>query len=1606
MNARRCPYLICVLALLALCFALPRAAGATARARRSTRAPNARAASDEVVFDLRNDFGAVGDGSTDDGPALQQALDALADAGGGTLLVPEGKYVIATPVAENFAGRASSVTIQGVASDTTVDVNAAPQPLTAELGLVSEFYPRTGDVTALDIEGLQTLLVSDIEFVGTANVLQDAAITLYLADVEDATIHHSEFYGLATRAADGGIVYARRTGLHVDQTKFLGSFGTSGNYTPDVQNVEWKAITFTDVVFADYGQRSDIYCKCNYGATWAWVNVGNAAAKTPLSLRREVVFRNLFLDEGGYVGLSSMPTKYQPPTAPIDLLYITDLRMNVSNFGTTGNYFETLGDVLIEDAQYGWSHYAGSAIGLHGVGSAVISRAVLTAAATVITADAATGSLTVINSTYDHLESQAQTTKEITTAQPDDDPVLYVREQFASALARDPDPAAHFYWSNLMLQCGDDAQCVADRRADLAAYLATAPQPTFALSGVVSDEQGKPLAGVAVTLSGSQPAATLTAADGSYRFAPLPTSGVYTVTAAAPRFYNIASPSQTFATPPADSRADFTATRQRYTIAGKVSDEQGQPVDDVSVKLSGAQSATALTDADGAYAFDDLPAGENYTVTVSSTRYNFGGASRTFTALSADVDASFAGTSLFYTISGRAVDAKGAGLPGVSVALAGGQSATATTDAAGNFSFADLPRDQSYTVTPSLRFYASAPASQTFGSLSANGQAVFTMSPATHALSGRVTENGVGLVGATVTLSGAKSATVTTDSTGNYSFNSLTASGSYTVTPSKSHYTFAPPAQTFNGLDADARADFAGTLGHHQITGRVIKQDGNALAGASVALSGSQTSTTTTDPGGNFAFTSLPDGGNYTVTPALSNYTFSPSSQTFSDLGADHSTIFTGTLNKYTIGGQVKDSGGKPLAGVTLALNGAQSATATSDANGNYSFANLAAGAAYTVTPSKTDYTFTPASKTFASLDSDQTLGFTASLVNFRLSGRVTENGAGLGGVNVAVSGSLAATATTDSSGNYSFNLPAEGSYTVTPSKTNYTFTPPNRAVNNLTSDQTADFTGTLDLHTISGHVVYGNNVGLPGVTVALTGGQSATATTDAAGNFTFKSLPGGASYTLTPALAGYVFTPASQSFDDLSADKSAAFSAAPALHRVSGLLTEKGSPLAGVTVTLEGTHPLLGQQKAQAVTGADGSYAFDAAALGDYTVTPSKQNYTFDPASTSFKALGGDAAANFAATLQTVYDFSAAAYTVGEGAGGLDVTVTRSGDTSSASAVSYSAQDGTAQQGRDLSTVVGRLTFAPGETAKSFKVFVTDDSLVEGDETVTLKLTPGAGTLLGAQSSATLTITDNDTDASAANPVDDTRFFVRQHYRDFLGREPDDAGLQFWTDNIEKCGADAQCRAVKRVDTSAAFFLSIEFQQTGYLVHRAYVAAFGRAPRRAEEFLFDSRLIADGVVVGQTGWEQKLEANKQAYFAEFVARDAFVAQYPSKLTPAQFVAALAANAGNSLSADDTSAAVAEFGTAADISDASARARALRRVVESRALYDRELNSAFVLMQYFGYLQRNPDDPPDHDRSGYDFWLSKLEQFQGDYQKAEMVRAFVESAEYRARFGK
>ena len=264
----------------------------------------------------------------------------------------------------------------------------------------------------------------------------------------------------------------------------------------------------------------------------------------------------------------------------------------------------------------------------------------------------------------------------------------------------------------------------------------------------------------------------------------------------------------------------------------------------------------------------------------------------------------------------------------------------------------------------------------------------------------------------------------------------------------------------------------------------------------------------------------------------------------------------------------------------------------------------------------------------------------------------------------------------------------------------------------------------------------------------------------------------------------------------------------------------------------------------------------------------------------------------------------------------------------------------------------------------------------------------------------------------SVANPIDGADFFVRQHYLDFFSREPDPSGFAFWVDQITSCGADAACTEVRRINVSAAFYVSIEFQETGFLVYRMYKAAYGNIPTTPvpvtfNELVPDTQQIGVGVVVGQTGWEQQLESNKQSFALAFVNRSRFSGAYPTTLTPTQFVDTLFATAGVTPSAADRASAIGEFGSAADTADAAARSRSLRRVAENSLLRQQEQNRAFVLMQYFGYLRRNPNDPPEAtlDFQGYQFWLNKLNQFNGNFVEAEMVKAFIVSGEYRQRFG-
>jgi hypothetical protein len=265
------------------------------------------------------------------------------------------------------------------------------------------------------------------------------------------------------------------------------------------------------------------------------------------------------------------------------------------------------------------------------------------------------------------------------------------------------------------------------------------------------------------------------------------------------------------------------------------------------------------------------------------------------------------------------------------------------------------------------------------------------------------------------------------------------------------------------------------------------------------------------------------------------------------------------------------------------------------------------------------------------------------------------------------------------------------------------------------------------------------------------------------------------------------------------------------------------------------------------------------------------------------------------------------------------------------------------------------------------------------------------------------------------SNPIDTPDFFVRQHYQDFLNRQADPSGLAFWVNEITSCGSDQACIDAKRVNVSAAFYLSIEFQQTGFLVERMYKTAYGDAVGtstlngthlisvpvvRFDELIADSQFIGQNVVVGQPGWDTILESNKQAYANQFVSLSRFTSAYPTSMSAATFVDTLNRNAGNPASSTERNQLVNNLS-----SGSMTRAQVLRYIAEHQNLINSENNRAFVLMQYFGYLRRNPNNAPDSDYSGFDFWLTKLNQFNGNYQSAEMVKAFITSAEYRHRFG-
>lgn len=270
------------------------------------------------------------------------------------------------------------------------------------------------------------------------------------------------------------------------------------------------------------------------------------------------------------------------------------------------------------------------------------------------------------------------------------------------------------------------------------------------------------------------------------------------------------------------------------------------------------------------------------------------------------------------------------------------------------------------------------------------------------------------------------------------------------------------------------------------------------------------------------------------------------------------------------------------------------------------------------------------------------------------------------------------------------------------------------------------------------------------------------------------------------------------------------------------------------------------------------------------------------------------------------------------------------------------------------------------------------------GDYSLKLQLNSGEAAYIAGG----ITI-DPGVESASPNPADDARFFIGQHYRDFLGREADQYALDEAAGKIARCGSDSECVRARRLDASAAFLIGTEFPETGFFIYRFYKSALGRRPTLAE-FDTDNRQIA--------AYGADLQAGRRAFARSFVLRPEFLEKYWVSQKADQFVSFLLEEvlrvSGVDLSSERTTLTAQYDGTSAR------RAEIIQGIADNPSFARREYSRAFVLMQYFGYLRREPDD------EGYNFWFNSLNTRMSDpTAHRALVCAFITSAEFQSRFG-
>jgi hypothetical protein len=552
--------------------------------------------------------------------------------------------------------------------------------------------------------------------------------------------------------------------------------------------------------------------------------------------------------------------------------------------------------------------------------------------------------------------------------------------------------------------------------------------------------------------------------------------------------------------------------------------------------------------------------------------------------------------------------------------------------------------------------------------------------------------------------------------------------------------------------------------------------------------------------------------------------------------------------------------------------------------------------------------------------------------------------------------------------------------------------------------------------YTISGRLTDGFGNGLSAATVNLSGTQTGSTTTDSSGNYSFPNLPAGGNFTLSPSSMGPNTLTFSANVTNLSADVTVNLQVLFFVTFQVRVRDNSGNGIPGVGIRVNnGFFAALTNSSGTVNLGVNIPITNNGPPA---TLKPEKTDYVFTPSSLTLSTQNGNQAVNFTGmsafepVVLTSDQVTISTWTV---QGRTDVYVRL---TFPNAGYRVAAWGQPVRSGNDFAAdaVVEKFNGTSVQAVTTTAQIYDLGPLADGDYTFTFK---NSGTVVKSQiftvSSAT----------QPPNPIDDAREFVRWQYRDFLNREADQAGEDFWTDNITKCMDPArrptgqtveQCTLRQRETTSGAFFQSPEFQYTGYYVYRMFKGALGRPPKLSE-FIPDAQFVGNGIIVNGQLSAARINQNKAALAEQFVdCLDAakyrcaeFKAIYDG-LNNQQYVDKLFQTTGVNASPPDRTALVNGLNGTTET-----RASVLLKIVDGinvisegnqqftttygQAFYNNEFNRAFVQLEYFGYMKRDPDE------AGYNFWLAKLNQFGGNFVNAEMVLAFLTSPEYRARFG-